>query len=170
MYSKRFILLFTTVFLLTTLSLVALSAAATDATQEPWEVGVKLASPIYLPTPRPISGVFFVLNDTTPDLVYRVELNQTKDPVNLEKTAYATTEETPPDPYKVMPNALGPFPKGRDLGFTLGEWIAATGEGTYIEEGEDATIDVTFKKLVPGGTYTIWAMLITMERITRPCM
>ena len=99
----------------------------------PWKVNVTLGSQIYLPTPRPIPDIFIVLNNTTPNMVYRLELNQTKDPANLAKVAYATINATPHDTYKLSPRPLGPFPRGADLGFTLGDWIAAAGSGTYIE-------------------------------------
>jgi len=42
-----------------------------------------------------------------------------------------------------MPNALGPFPKGKALGFTLEQWLAATGLGTYIEENDNAALNLT---------------------------
>ena len=93
-----------------------------------------LRSSIYLPTPRPVGDVYFELNNTTPNLVYRIEQDQAKDPINLGKIAYATASETPHDPYKLTTNALGPFPKGTPLGFTLGEWLSAFGVGTYIDE------------------------------------
>jgi hypothetical protein len=75
--------------------------------------------------------------------------------------AYATTNATPHDPYKIMPNALGPFPKGSPLGFTLGEWLDAIGVGTYIEENGNASISLTFHNLVPNGTYSVWCHRVT---------
>ena len=162
MYSRPWILLFVAMFLLMTLSLATESVADPSVPSKTWEVNVELQSPIYLPTPRPIPDVFFVLNNTTPDMVYRIELSQTKDPMNLAKEAYASTKAIPRDTYKLTPNALGPFPKGEDLGFTLGQWIAATGKGTYIEENGNATLNLTFGNLVPNGAYTIWYNRVTM--------
>jgi hypothetical protein len=127
-----------------------------------WTVDVILRSHIYLPTPRPVQDVFVVLNDTTPDLVYRIERSSAEDPFILEKEAFATTNETPHDPYKLSAHPLGPFPKGADLGFTLGQWLAANGTGTYVEENGNATLNLTFKNLVPNGTYSVWNARITM--------
>jgi len=63
-----------------------------------WTVDVILRSHIYLPTPRPVQDVYVMLNNTTPDLVYRIERRQAEDPLNLEKETFATTNETPHDP------------------------------------------------------------------------
>lgn len=148
--------------------LLIASAQASDSSpissdaSKPWDVNITLLSSIYLPTPRPISDVFFVLNNTTEDLVYRIERSQAEDPVNLLKTAYATTNATLHDTYKLSPNALGPFPKGADLGFTLEQWLAANGRGSYIEEDGNATLNLIFEKLVPNGTYSLWQHRITM--------
>jgi hypothetical protein len=148
MYAKRWILLSAIVFLLTiSASLLAIAAdlsANLPATTKPWEVDVMLRSSIYLPTPRPVGDVYFELNNTTPNLVYRIEQDQAKDPINLAKIAYATASETPHDPYKLTTNALGPFPIGTPLGFTLGEWLSAFGVGTYIDENGNASINSLF--------------------------
>lgn len=50
----------------------------------------------------------------------------------------------------------GPYPKGRALGLTLGEWFAAKGGGTYTCEDGVGTVDFTFENLVPNGVYTMW--------------
>jgi hypothetical protein len=155
------ILLFVSVLLQTT-SALAVDSSASPTSSNPWEVDLMLRSQIYLPTPRPVQDVYFVLNDTTPNLVYRIGLDQAKDPANLAKMAYATTNATPHDVYELAPNSRGPFPKGEALGFTLGQWIAAIGTGTYIEENDDATMNLTFHNLMPNGTYTVWISRITM--------
>jgi hypothetical protein len=156
---KHWIMLLVMVFLLTTSTIASEPVANSAAT---WKINVTLASPIYLSTPRPIQDIYFVLNNTTPNMAYRVELDQAKDPMNLAREAYATTNATPHDTYKIMPHPLGPFPKGVDLGLTLGQWIAATGKGIYIEKNGSSTLNLTFRKLVPNGTYTIWCNRITM--------
>ena len=138
------------------------SPVETSATSEPWEIDVNLDSSIYLPTPRPIQDVYVVLNDTTPDLVYRVERASAEDPLILNKTIYSTVAETTHDTYKLTPQALGPFPKGEDLGFTLADWLAGRGEGTYIEKDGFASINLTFYDLVPGGRYSLWIHQVTM--------
>jgi hypothetical protein len=141
--------------------IVATSSANHSATADPWETDVMLRSSIYLPTPRPVADVFFELNNTTPNLVYRVEQGQAKDPFDLAKMSYATTSEIPHDPYKLTPNAIGPFPKGSPLGFTLEEWLSAIGSGTYIEENRNTSINLTFHNLVPNATYSIWCHRVT---------
>jgi hypothetical protein len=158
----KFWMLFVSIFLLTFSSIATDQPVVLSDASKTWMVDVNLRSVIYLPTPRPIQDVFFMMNDTTPDMVYRVEKAQTEDPKNLEKMAYASTEAIPPDPYKLTPNALGPFPKGKALGFTMGDWLAASGKGTYIEEDGNATMNFTFTKLVPKGTYSIWCHRVTM--------
>jgi len=160
MSSKFWILLFTAATL--TSILAADLSAAQSVSSKPWVVNVTLLSSIYLPTPRPVGDVYFELNNTTPDMVYRIESVQAKDPINLGKMAYATTNATRHDVYKVMPNALGPFPKGKALGFTLEQWLAAAGTGTYIEENDNAALNLTFHNLVPNGTYSVWSYRVTM--------
>lgn len=156
--SKRWILLFAIIFLL----MILASTIDASADQSSAQINVTLRSSIYLPTPRPIQDIFLVLNNTTPNMVYRVERNQAEDLVNIEKKVYATTNATPHDTYKITPHPLGPFPKGKDLGFTLGQWLAAIGTGTYAEVNGNATLNLTFYKLVPNGTYTVWLHRVTM--------
>ncbi len=50
----------------------------------------------------------------------------------------------------------GPYPIGRPLGLTLGDWFAAEGSGTYTCEDGTGTLDLDFANLVPNGVYTIW--------------
>ena len=163
MHAKRWILLSAIVLLLAS-TLTPISAELSSnlpAITKPWEIDLTLRSSIYLPTPRPVADVYFEMNSTTPNFVYRIEQEQAKDPIDLSKTAYATTEETPHDPYKLTPNALGPFPKGTPLGFSLEEWLSAIGLGTYADENGNASINLTFYNLVPNGTYSIWCHRVT---------
>ena len=91
--------------------------------------------------------------------VFRVESTNAEE--NLEKTLYASTEETKHDPFKVGENPLGPFERGESLGFTLGEWLEADGKGIYTEEDGAAELDLTFENLVPDSIYTIWCSRIS---------
>ena len=50
----------------------------------------------------------------------------------------------------------GPYPKGKPLGITLGDWFAAKGEGRYACEGGKGTLDLNFTNLVPNAVYTLW--------------
>jgi len=93
------------------------------------------------------------------DKVFRVEGPQ--DEKNLAKTVYAAAEAVEHDPFKVGENPLGPFDKGESLGFTLGEWLAATGSGTYEVDNDEAELDLSFENLVPDAVYTIWCSRIS---------
>jgi hypothetical protein len=57
---------------------------------------------------------------------------------------------------------LGPFRKGRALGITLDQWLAAGGSGTYRCANGQGTVNVAFKKLVPNGLYTMWYFFIAI--------
>ena len=95
--------------------------------------------------------------------VVRVEPAEALRPVYLAKMLYATSKVTPHDPYQLEPQSLGPFPKGDELGFSLQEWLAASGSGAYIVDGSLAELRLALEKLVPRGTYRLWC-----ARVTRP--
>ena len=59
--------------------------------------------------------------------VVRLEGQNAKDPANLAKTVYTSAAPVPHDPFKVGSNPLGPYDEGKSLGFTLGQWLAASG-------------------------------------------
>lgn len=162
MRPKHGILFFVVILFLTISALAVDSLAAQPSTPNPWEVDLVLRSVIYLPTPRAVQDVFVVLNNTTPNLIYRIERNQANDSKILANEVYAAANATPHDTYKITSHPLGPFPKGADLGITVGKWLSAIGTGTYIEENDNATMNITFKDLVPKGTYTIWIHRVTM--------
>lgn len=107
------------------------------------------------------------------DQVVRVDVEDGKDPANLEKPVFASAEMVEHDPFKLGENPLGPFDKGEALGFTLGDWLFATGTGTYTVTGEGAEIDLSLQKLVPNGVYTVWCSRITFPPnvavVDRPC-
>lgn len=115
----------------------------------------------------------FVVSDKDATKVIRVEGDSAKDPAILVKEAFATATMTPHDPFKVGKNPLGPFEKGADLGFTLKDWLAATGKGTYAVDGDNATLSVSFTGLVPNSSYTVWCSRITFPPkpavVDRPC-
>jgi hypothetical protein len=82
--------------------------------------------------------------------VYRA----TKGDRDLNQPLYAaasTHEHAPFDP-----DAVGPYPRGRPLGLTLGEWFAARGHGKYTCKDGAGRIDIGFENLVPNGVYTMW--------------
>ncbi len=105
--------------------------------------------------------------------VIRVEGEQGKDPQILVKEVYAAATPTEHDPFKIGENPLGPFDKGASLGFTLGQWLAATGEGTYSVDRGNAVMNFSFKNLVPDGVYTVWCSRVTyppnFKVVDAPC-
>ncbi len=62
---------------------------------------------------------------------------------------YASTTANEHDPFVVGEAPFGPFAKGQELGFTMEEWLSATGSGTYTVHGSSAKVDFTFQNLVP---------------------
>jgi len=105
--------------------------------------------------------------------VIRVEGDNAKDPLNLAKTVYATAAATPHDPFKLGENPLGPFDEGKSLGFTLQQWLAASGIGIYSVDNENAQLELSFKNLVPNGVYTAWCSRFTFppnfSAADKPC-
>lgn len=66
----------------------------------------------------------------------------------------AAGDEPPFQPMITEPTDT--YPKGTELGITLGQWLAATGQGTYECDGKQATVRATFENLIPNGVYTMW--------------
>ncbi|MEM7461179.1 MAG: hypothetical protein AAF362_00690 [Pseudomonadota bacterium] len=67
---------------------------------------------------------------------------------------YAST--TPQSHAPTDPKAVGPFPKGKPLDVTLGEWLNASGAGQYSCSAGQGRLNINFEGLVPGGVYTLW--------------
>jgi hypothetical protein len=107
--------------------------------------------------------VFVERNDIAPDQVARLEVNDAPDPSNLAKILFASAAATPHDPFKVGPTPRGPFAKGAPLGFTVQQWLAATGSGTYKVNAGQSEMKFAFQKLVPNGTYTLWCSRLTLS-------
>ncbi len=82
--------------------------------------------------------------------VYRV----TAEDKDKNAPLYATAEPVKHNPFDAKAN--GPYKKGKVLGFTLGQWLAATGAGTYTCATGQGTVVASFKKLVPSAVYTMW--------------
>ncbi len=100
--------------------------------------------------------------DVSAGQVVRPKSDDVKDAANLAKPVYATATVVPEDPFGVSATPFGPFPKGKSLGFTLKQWLAATGSGTYDVNGSEAELDLHFEKLVPNGSYTLLTPRITV--------
>ena len=94
--------------------------------------------------------------------VIRVEGSKSNDTSNMAKMLYAAAAPTQHDPFKQGQNPLGPFSKGKPLGFTLEKWLGARGIGIYSVDGDNAGLDLSFKNLVPNGAYTVWCSRITL--------
>jgi hypothetical protein len=101
----------------------------------------------------------FVERDGLPsEQVMRVDPDDLRDGMILSKSAYTTSRPGPHDPRKMGPNPLGPFPKGSALGFTLRQWLGATGIGAYAVQDSAAVVDASFRGLIPNGIYTMWCV------------
>ena len=88
--------------------------------------------------------------------VFRVEGKSALTPAMLAKAVYAADTLVPHDPFKLGPNPLGPYYKGEALGFTLGQWLAARGSGSYALTDQEAELSLAFQSLVPEGRYALW--------------
>ena len=91
----------------------------------------------------------------------------------ISKQAYAAASATQHDPFKAGDNPLGPFDRGKSLGFTMQQWLAASGIGIYSVDGENAEAEFSFKNLVPSGVYTVWCSRISLPPnfsvVDKPC-
>jgi hypothetical protein len=73
---------------------------------------------------------------------------------------YASSEPVTHNP--ADPADVGPYPMGARLGFSLEDWLAASGDLTVACEAGSARVDVAFDALVPAATYTLWFSYIVM--------
>ena len=93
----------------------------------------------------------------------------------LDQPVYtlANAEDFAFDPFQLLENPVGPFEAGAALDMSLREYLAARGSGTYTVEGDMATIDISFDRLVPNGVYTLWCSTLTIPPefniVDRPC-
>lgn len=97
-----------------------------------------------------------------PGRAVRVDVKDAQHAPNLAKQVYMSYVPIPHDPFKVLAKPLGPFPRGEALGFTLGEWLAATGSGKYTVAGNNAFLSLKFQHLVPNGVYTMWCSQVKL--------
>jgi hypothetical protein len=89
------------------------------------------------------------------DAVYRATADT---PVTA--ALYASSEETIHNP--ADPSDVGPYPMGAELGVSLADWLAASGDLTVACEAGSARVDVSFDALVAAATYTLWFSYIVM--------
>ena len=116
---------------------------------------------------------FLGVNAVRVPSIIRVEGKSALTPSNLAKMVYAASTIVPHDPFKLNPNPLGPYNRGEPLGFTLRQWLAARGHGTYAVSGEDAELDLAFQQLVPKGHYALWCGRVSVtphyEEVEKVC-
>src|SRR5438552_9579531 len=117
------------------LAIIALPMHSVSASPTKQVVNVQFVNHIQAGLPE--QDVFIESSSAT-NQVIRVEGDAAKDASNLAKTVYSTEAATGHDPFKLGPSPLGPFPKGANLGFTMGQWLDATGSGSYTVNGGNA--------------------------------
>jgi hypothetical protein len=88
--------------------------------------------------------------------VFRV----TKYDRDMDAPIYATAQPVRHNPFDA--GTEGPYPMGRPLGLTLGQWFGADGKVTYTCEDGAGTMDVELTGLVPDGVYTLWHFFMAM--------
>ncbi|MBV7326915.1 hypothetical protein KFU94_01375 [Chloroflexi bacterium TSY] len=112
----------------------------------------------------------YILGENEGEVV-RVQLEETDQ--YLDAPVYATTERIEHDPLVLGENPFGPYERGMELGFTMGEWLAGTGTGVYKVVGDKAELELELSSLVPNGVYTIWCARMNLppnfEIIDLPC-
>ncbi len=94
--------------------------------------------------------------------VVRPDVEDTNSVSERARKVFASAEPHEHDPFKTGDNPLGPFEKGEPLGFTLGEWLAGDGRGSYTVDGDEAQLELSLSNLVPGGLYTVWCARANM--------
>jgi hypothetical protein len=156
------ILFLAAIFLLIASELCVNSSIADFDNSKPWKVNVDLKSEIYLPTPRFLQDVFIVLNDTLPEEIYRIGRKDAEKPKNMARQIFGASKSITHDFNASSPYPLEPDSKGRNLNITLRQWLAGTGTGTYVERNNNATMDLTFHKMIPNGVYSVWCTLISI--------
>jgi len=73
---------------------------------------------------------------------------------NMEAPLYAPADAVPHTPLQL--DNVGPWPRGKALGITLGEWFSAKGSGHYTCVDGKGNVNLKFENLVPNGLYTVW--------------
>ena len=73
---------------------------------------------------------------------------------NMQAPLYAAAHTVPHNPFDSK--AVGPYPKGRALGMTLGQWLKHRGKGIYTYSDGTGRLELKFTGLVPNGVYTMW--------------
>lgn len=86
---------------------------------------------------------------------------------------YASTTGADHDMFMLGDDPLGPYEMGESLGLTMGEWLSASGSGSYTVDGDVATVEASLNNLVPNGVYTVWCSQVfvppNFNIVNMPC-
>lgn len=91
-------------------------------------------------------------------MVFRVTPADYSD--HMDAKVYTTAAGVEHDPMGM--DKIGPYEKGMELGFTLDEWLNATGTAKITCENGAGSISAEFENLVPDGLYTMWQFWMGM--------
>lgn len=116
----------------------------------------------HLQADMPEQDVYMSKGDMDSSMVMRVDAEIAAMPDMADRMVYASAEMNEHDPFMLGEAPLGPVEKGDALGFTLAEWLSATGKGTYTVIGDQAKIDLSLANLVPSGVYTLWCAYVKL--------
>lgn len=159
--------------IVTSLALSVLTVPSNVLAAVPKGQTVKVEFVNHIQAGLPEQDVFVGGEGLDPGEVTRVDVKDAAFPGNLVKELFASAKAVAHDPFKLGKKPLGPFVKGGSLGFTLGQWLAARGGGTYRTDGNGAHLNLWFTRLVPRGTYTVWCSRVTFppspKIVDRPC-
>lgn len=97
----------------------------------------------------------YVEKSSGSNMVFRVTKKERAKYLNAP--LYSTASPVHHAPFDM--GKLGPYKKGKNLGFTLGEWLSGTGKASYSCKNGTGSVSATFKSLVPNGLYTMWYAL-----------
>ena len=122
-------------------------------------VSIKLAFVTHLDADLPEQDVYIERVPGSGD-VYRV----TRGDNDMSAPLYAAAETVEHDPFN--PDSIGPHPKGKPLGITLGERLKHRGTGTYTCVDGEGKLDTSFSGLVPNGVYTMWHAFVVLPPTT----
>ena len=92
----------------------------------------------------------FIEREKGSGLVFR----PTKGERGLGKQLYAPLSPVKHAPFDAK--AVGPYVRGKPLGITLGQWLAAEGTASYSCVDGHGRLEAQFTNLVPNGVYTLW--------------
>ncbi len=147
-----------TLFAALALLAVVLSACTSVLAQAPKATHFSLNALPHVAMGMPEQDVY-VEQEPGSDQVIRILPDQVDQ--YADSPIYASTQANQHNLFATGEAPFGPFPKGASLGMTLGDWLSASGKGSYTVIGDRAKINLTFENLVPDGVYTLWCSRVT---------